>query len=285
MTILILTTMFAAFVTGGLGYGFSSITVPVALLYYSNRILNPALVLLEVGINIQTLFLNRNNLKGMWKRLGAIIVGLIPAVVVGSFLLKITDVTYLKLVTYCLLVPLIYLQAIGFRKALGLRKRIGLAFGALVGLLYSLTTISGPPIAIALNNERFGKKDFRAAMGIIRTVESGTTLIAYYFLGIFTFESLKLFLWITPGVVLSMAFGAFFLGKLEPTVFRRMCITLDVWIISFGLLRSVLGFNWLPNWACYFIFVFLILFDGVLLHRFFKRRHYGSLVKNGNSQR
>ena len=38
----------AAFVNGALGYGFSSLTVPVALVFYANRILNPAVVLVEV---------------------------------------------------------------------------------------------------------------------------------------------------------------------------------------------------------------------------------------------
>jgi hypothetical protein len=37
-------TLFAATVNGALGYGFSSLTVPVALLFLTNRVLNPALV-------------------------------------------------------------------------------------------------------------------------------------------------------------------------------------------------------------------------------------------------
>ena len=40
--------LFAAFVNGALGYGFSSLTVPVALVFYANRILNPAVVVIEV---------------------------------------------------------------------------------------------------------------------------------------------------------------------------------------------------------------------------------------------
>ena len=31
-------TLFAAFVNGAIGYGFSSLTVPIALLFYTNRI-------------------------------------------------------------------------------------------------------------------------------------------------------------------------------------------------------------------------------------------------------
>jgi hypothetical protein len=34
--------LFAAFVNRALGYGFSSLTVPVALVYYANRVLSPA---------------------------------------------------------------------------------------------------------------------------------------------------------------------------------------------------------------------------------------------------
>src|SRR6266487_3265321 len=46
--VLILITLVAGTVNGALGSGFSSITVPVALLFYANRVLNPALVWVEV---------------------------------------------------------------------------------------------------------------------------------------------------------------------------------------------------------------------------------------------
>src|SRR5207245_7513488 len=56
---LVLTTLLAATVNGSLGYGFSSITAPVALLFYTNRILNPALVWVEVVLNAYVLWVNR----------------------------------------------------------------------------------------------------------------------------------------------------------------------------------------------------------------------------------
>ena len=54
-----LITLLAAIVNGALGYGFSSITVPLALLFLSNRVLNPALVLIEVPLNAYVLWVNR----------------------------------------------------------------------------------------------------------------------------------------------------------------------------------------------------------------------------------
>src|SRR5882757_1982665 len=47
--------LFAAFVNGAIGYGFSSLTVPLALVFYTNRILNPAVVLIEVFLNLYVL--------------------------------------------------------------------------------------------------------------------------------------------------------------------------------------------------------------------------------------
>ena len=55
-------TLVAATINGALGYGFSSITVPLALFFFTNRVLNPALVLLEVVLNANVLFVNRAKL-------------------------------------------------------------------------------------------------------------------------------------------------------------------------------------------------------------------------------
>jgi hypothetical protein len=47
---LVAITLFAAIVNGGLGYGLVH-HVPLALLFLGNRVLNPALVLIEVALN------------------------------------------------------------------------------------------------------------------------------------------------------------------------------------------------------------------------------------------
>ena len=45
----------AAIVNGAVGYGFSSIVTPIALFWTTNRILNPALVLVELCVNVTLL--------------------------------------------------------------------------------------------------------------------------------------------------------------------------------------------------------------------------------------
>src|ERR1700756_4554291 len=94
---LILITLFAAIVNGGLGYGFSSITVPLALLFLSSRVLNPALVLIEVALNAYVLFVNRDAISAVWRRILLIVVGLLPGVIAGTLIVSRVSPQWLKL--------------------------------------------------------------------------------------------------------------------------------------------------------------------------------------------
>src|SRR5476651_541080 len=78
---------FAAFVNGAIGYGFSSLTVPLALVFYTNRILNPAVILIEIFLNLYVLFINRAGVPAVWKRVFPILIGLLPGVAVGAFVI------------------------------------------------------------------------------------------------------------------------------------------------------------------------------------------------------
>src|SRR2546428_12085233 len=92
---LIAITLFAAVVNGGLGYGFSSITVPLALLIMSNRVLNPALVLIEVVLNAYVLFVNRVAVPAGWRGGAPIFVGLLPGVILGTLIVSSVSQSWL----------------------------------------------------------------------------------------------------------------------------------------------------------------------------------------------
>src|SRR5437016_6364759 len=136
-------TLFAAFVNGALGYGFSSLTVPVALIFYTNRILNPALVLIEVFVNLYVLFLNRDSVPAVWKRVFPILIGLLPGIAAGAYLLVLLHPGWIKFVTYIVLLPLTLVQAAGRRRPIRSERLVGFPLGTAIGVLYSVTTISG----------------------------------------------------------------------------------------------------------------------------------------------
>src|ERR1700753_389340 len=92
--------LFAAFVNGAIGYGFSSLTVPLALVFYTNRVLNPAVVLVEVFINIYVLLINLKGVPTVWRRVFPIIVGLLPGIGVGALALAVLQPGWIKFATY-----------------------------------------------------------------------------------------------------------------------------------------------------------------------------------------
>jgi uncharacterized protein len=181
--------LFAAFVNGAIGYGFSSLTVPVALVFYTNRILNPAVVVIEVFVNLYVLFINLSGVPAVWKRVFPILVGLLPGIAVGAFVLALLEPGWIKFGTYTVILPLILVQAAGWRRPIRSTWLIGLPFGTALGILYSVTTISGPPLAILFNNQGLVKNEFRAGLALVRVAESSVTAIVYYQLGLFIAES------------------------------------------------------------------------------------------------
>jgi uncharacterized membrane protein YfcA len=266
----------AAFVNGAIGYGFSSLTVPLALVFYANRILNPAVVLIEVFLNLYVLFINREGVPAVWRRVFPILVGLLPGIAIGAFVLALLQPGWIKLGTYIVILPLILVQAAGWRRPIQSTWLVGLPFGTALGILYSVTTISGPPLAILFNNQGLVKNEFRAGLALVRVAESSVTALVYYQLGLFIAESATL-LWVfVPSVVIGIPLGAFFIRRLDAETFRRICMSFDAWVVGFGLSRVLIELNLIESPWAYSIMAVTMLIDCWLLYVFFTARRAAS---------
>ncbi|KRQ00104.1 sulfite exporter TauE/SafE family protein [Bradyrhizobium manausense] len=280
--------LFAAFVNGALGYGFSSLTVPVALVFYANRVLNPALVLIEVFVNVYVLFINRAGVPAVWKRVFPILIGMLPGIAVGAYALSLVQPVWIKLATYSLILPLILLQAAGWRRPIQLRWLVGLPFGATLGILYSLTTISGPPLAMLFNNQGLVKDEFRAGLALVRVTESCLTALAYYYLGLFIAESTAILPVLAVCATVGIPLGAFFIHRMDPETFRRICMSFDAWVVGFGLSRVLIELNLAASPWAYSVMAGTILIDVYLLYVFFsspKAASRGSRIPAGLAAR
>ena len=270
---LVVITLGAAVVNGALGYGFSSITVPLALLFLSNRVLNPALVAIEVPLNAYVLWVNRVALPRVWRRTFPIVLGLMPGVAIGTLIVARVSPGWLKLSTFGVLLPLILLQAAGYRRPIRSERTIGLPFGCCVGVLYSVTTISGPPLALLLNNQGFAKREFRAALGLVRLAESTFTALAYLSTGLFARESLALAPYMIPSVLIGVPVGAFLIRHIRVETFRRVCMSFDAWVVGFGLSTLLRGLHIVDGSPAFLVLAAAVLVDGWLLYRFFLESH------------
>ena len=267
--------LFAAFINGALGYGFSSLTVPVALVFYANRVLNPAVVVIEVFLNIYVLLINLKGVPAVWKRVFPILVGLLPGIAVGAVVLASVQPGWIKLGTYTVILPLILLQAAGWRRPIRSTWVIGLPFGTSLGILYSVTTISGPPLAILFNNQGLVKNEFRAGLALVRVAESSVTAVVYYHLGLFIAESANILLLFIPCVMVGIPLGAYLIRRLDAETFRRICMSFDAWVVGFGLSRVLIELNLMESPWAYSVMAITILIDAYLLYIFFTVRKAG----------
>jgi uncharacterized membrane protein YfcA len=176
---------------------------------------------------------------------------------------------WLKLWTYVVLLPLILVQAAGFRRPIRSERAIGLPFGLGLGVLYSVTTISGPPLAVLLNNQGLDKREFRAALGFIRLAESSFTALAYLTAGLITMRSNLLIPQILPGVLIGVPIGAALVRRMKIETFRRICMSFDAWVVGFGVSTVVRDLKIVAGPAAYLFLLAVILVDAVLLYRFF----------------
>lgn len=274
IALLVLTgiALFAAFVNGAIGYGFSSLTVPLALLFYTNRILNPAVVVVEVLINFYVLLINLKGVPTVWRRVLPIVAGLLPGIAVGSFALASLQPGWVKFATYSIFLPLILIQAAGWRRPIRSTWLVDFPFGTMLGVLYSVTTISGPPLAILFNNQGFVKSEFRAGLALVRVAESSVTAIAYYKLGLFITESAQLLYVLIPTALIGIPLGALLMRRVNPETFRRICMSFDAWVVGFGLSRVLTELNLMHSPWAYGVMLATILIDCWLLYRFFASR-------------
>lgn len=269
--ILAITSLGAATVNGAIGYGYSSISVPIALLVVAGRVLNPALVIVEVAINLYALWWNSGGARGVLHRIKPLAIGLVPGVIVGALLLDYIAASSAKLTAYLVLLPLILIQASGKRWPIRREKAAAVPLGAGVGLLYGLTTISGPPLALFWNNQGLAKDEFKFALAVVRTIESVCALVAYTALGLVTKDSVGILPWIVPGVLIGFPVGHWLIRKVSAETFRRVCMSIDAYLVSFGLARVLISFGVAPVVA-YQLVVATMILDGGLLWSFFVRR-------------
>jgi uncharacterized membrane protein YfcA len=285
MILFALLSLGASFINGALGYGYSSISTPLALLVLVNKIVNPAYVLLEAMANTVMVFVSgKKNLKATFRRTLPIMLPVVPGAILGSLIiadLATSAPSWAKFIVYATILPLILLQACGVRKSIRRESQAGIPLGFGIGLLYSITTISGPPIALFLNNQGLKRDEFKAAIAQVRITESYITCVTYYLLGLFSAKSIgwfgsvtpiELFEVIAPPVLVGLPLGMVIAKLLNMEMFRRFCMTFDAWIVGYGLTRVLITFFNVNSNLANVLYAGVLALSLIILYRYLGSR-------------
>ena len=226
----------------------------------------------------------KKNFKAAFRRTLPISASVVPGAIIGSLILASLAASapnWAKFIVYATILPLILLQALGLRKPINRETQAGMPLGFGIGLLYSVTTISGPPIALFFNNQGVKRDEFKAAIAQVRIVESYITCISYYFLGLFSADSVgwfgsitpvQLFEVIAPPVLIGLPLGVYFSKRINMETFRRVCMTFDAWIVGYGLTRVLVSLFNLNISIVIALYAAIFVIAALILYRYFKLR-------------
>ncbi len=232
----------AGTINGLLGYGFSSLMVPTGLLLAPARLLNPALVLIELPLNFGAAFIHRRRARRLWRELRPFALALLPGIALGAIALRALPAPTLKVACYGLLLPLVLLQIFTKppepeQREDGRRRDSG--FGFATGLFYGLTTISGPTLALYTHRLGYAKDDARAALSALRALESLMAFGAFALLGLFSAQGFRLALALLPVALAGLLLGHGLAARVEDRRFRRMALHFNLLAVSVGLARAL----------------------------------------------
>jgi uncharacterized membrane protein YfcA len=260
---LAIVALFAATINGAIGYGFSSIVTPIALLWFSNKVLNPALVSVELLVNITLLYRERAFIPATKARALPVVKTLLPGVLLGTIGLTYLAVNDVKFVVYVVLLPLVVVQLLGLRRPFTNERRGGNIIGPGIGFLYALTTISGPPLAVFFRNQGLTKNEFRCTLAQVRVAESSLTLVTYLlfteFLGanLIAAPSLSLVPYLLIPVLIGVPLGTWVMARVPRDVFTRFVMAMDGLVVSFGLSQVLVKLKWVGSTIGYLFFAAL----------------------------
>src|SRR5262250_3094760 len=120
-----------------------------------------------------------------------------------------------------------------------------------------------------LCNQGLVRTEFRAGLSLVRVAESSVTAFVYYQLGLFIAESENILLVLAPSVVVGIPIGAYFIRRLNPEAFRRICMSFDAWVVGFGFSRVLIDLKLMQSPWAYSVMAVTILIDIYLLYMFF----------------
>ena len=98
------------------------------------------------------------------------------------------------------------------------------------------------------------------------------TGIAYYFIGLYSYASMEIILYIVPSVLLGIPLGSVLIRWMDPETFRRICMAFDALIVSFGLSRVLTELSLANAFTTYSIFTIMMMVNAYLLYRFSRDR-------------
>lgn len=235
LIVCIIVVVAAGFIQGLTSFGFALIAMPFLAKVIPLQQAVPIVVILSLCTNLMVIVDARRHvdLKKIW----ILILSSLAAAPLGTYLLLLLDERLLKAFAGVFIILVAMLQLLGKSFPVKREKLAFVPVGILSGLLNGSISMSGPPVALFLSNQRVGKDTFRAnitAYGIILNV---ITISTYAYSGMLIKPVFTYSLWLVPSMLIGVFIGIKAIRRLNDQWFRRIAL----WVIMLSGLWTVIS--------------------------------------------
>lgn len=232
----ILIILFAATVAGLGGFGFSLISAPLLVIFIPSREVVPIIILLSIFLNLVLFLRTRKDFQP--RRIWPLMVGGAIGIPFGTCLLLVADPTLIKFVIGLLIMIFGFALLFEVRKKIEGEKRALGPIGLVSGILNGSVSMSGPPVILLFQNQRFKKDEFRANLIGYFFVLNIITLPIFLVAGLMTEEVVLTATTLVPGMVFGSLVGCFLAKNIDNKSFRRLTLVI---VICAGMVSITTG--------------------------------------------
>ena len=232
-----LLVIFLAGVTFGLaGFGFTTVSVPIMIIFLPPQVVVPIAVIHGILICIFVLAEARKwvDLKRIW----SLIIAGLAGIPFGIYLLVVLDVTMLKVFIGTAITVFGVALLAGFKRKIKNEKLAFAPVGFVSGLLTGSMGTSAPPVTLFLTNQGVKRQVFRANLALYLMVVALATIPGFIISGLVTKEVLGYVILFLPAMIVGVLIGIKLVDRVREELFKKIVLAI---LIFAGLLSITSG--------------------------------------------
>ncbi len=227
---------FAGFVQGLTGFGSVLFSLPLLALFLDIKTVIPLMAL--CGVVLTFVLIIQLHRAWEWKKIYPLLIGTIPGVPAGVYLLKYLEAdpihVFLGLTLICYSAFGLFFRGTGRELAV----KWAYIFGFLAGCLGGALSASGPPVIAYTSLQPWEKDKIKITLQGYFLISGLFISCLYIYYGLVTPLVSRLFVISIPFLVLGTLTGSLFYGKLADASYRKL---LFITLALLGLLMLIRG--------------------------------------------
>lgn len=219
-----LTLFFAGFTQGLSGFGSALLALPLLSIFLDLKTVIPLIALAGVSMSLILFVYLRRHLEP--KRIYSLLMGAIPGVPIGVFLLKRLDEGIIQWIVGGILILYASYGFLARSWEKGINQRWAYPFGFLAGCLGGTLGVAGPAVVVYTSLTTWNKEQIRVTLQGFFIV-AGLTIVVFHALGgLTTIAVLRYFGMTLPALLFGTLVGALLGSKISEERYRRVLFVL-----------------------------------------------------------